>query len=189
MAEQPNIIFLGAVGVVLVGSLAFLIWRSWHQEGTSLAEQRALLAVGANIAFAPAATLVIALLLRPTLGILGGFTLIATTISLALLPKIHGNILGGDGLFRRVRNLTLYYSYLFLFLSQFPKIHVTVAWYLADSGRAHGILLAALFLPGLLTLVSARPAGEEWRKWWPIRQWSALFLVCLLALWMGLSGH
>lgn len=187
MLFQPDFFLFGAVGIILVASLIFLIWRSWHHEGTSPAEQRALLGVATNIALAPAFTFAVAVLAHPTLGILAGLTLIATVVSLVLLARIHGAALGHDGLFRRVRNLTLYYSYLFFLLSQFPKIHVTLAWYLADPGQAHVILLAALLIPGFVTLATARPSSEEWGKWWPIRQWSALFLILLLSLWMAVT--
>lgn len=187
MAFQPNYLLLFAVGAVLVGSLAVLIWRSWHEEGTTADEQRALLGVAANIILAPAATFTIAFLVRPTLGILAVFTLVATAVSFLLLSRIHEGVLGEEGLYRRVRNLSAYYAYLFFLLSQFPKLHVTLAWYLADSGRAHLVLLAALLIPGLVTLVSAKPSESEWGKWWPIRQWSALFLICLLTLWMWLT--
>jgi hypothetical protein len=187
MLFRPNFYLLGAVGTVLVVSLGWLIWRSWHQEGTNADEQRALLGVALNVMLGPAAVFAVAYLIRPTLGILAAFTLVASAVSLILLPRIHGTTLGDEGLYDRVRNLSFYYSYLFLLLSQFPKIHVTLAWYLADPGRAQLALLGALMIPGVILLAASRPSQEEWRKWWPIRQWSALFLVLLLSSWMALT--
>ncbi len=187
MIFQPNFLLLGIVGAVLIGSLVFLIYRSWHQETSTAVEQRALLGVAVNIALAPASTFAVGYLARPTLGGLAAFTLIAAAVSLILLSRIHDDTLGQEGLYRRVRNLSFYYAYLFFLLSQFPKLHVTLSWYLADPGKAHLALLLALLLPGLLILAAAKPAEAEWSKWWPIRQWSALFLVCLLTAWMWLT--
>lgn len=187
MIFQPNFLLLGITGAVLVGSLVYLIYRSWHQETSTALEQRALLGVALNIALAPGATFAVAYLVRPTLGVLGVFTLIFTAVSLILLSRIHGEALGQEGLYRRVRNLSFYYAYLFFLLSQFPKLHVTLAWYLGDPGRAHLFLLLGLLLPGFATLAAAKPAVGEWSKWWPIRQWSALFLICLLTSWMWLT--
>ncbi len=189
MALKPDFIMLGIVGAALVGSLVVMIRRAWIDPKSSRAEQKALLGVATNIALAPASTLATAYLVRPTLGLLAVGALIFTAVSIVLLSRIHGEVLGHEGLYRRVRNLVFYYSYLSFLLSQFPKIHVTLAWYLADPGKAHVVLLAALLIPGFFSLATARPGAEEWTRWWPIRQWSALFLVVLLGLWMGLTTH
>lgn len=184
---RPNLPLLATVGLVLVGSLIYLIWRSWKNEETTVAEQKALLGIAANAVLAPILTFLTAFLVRPTLGITAAAAVAATGLSLFVLPRIHGNALGHEGLYRRVRNLVAYYAYLFLLLSQFPKFHVALTWYLGDPGRAQLALVTALLVPAFATLVTARPGPDEWGRWWPIRQWSALFLIGLLSLWMWLT--
>jgi hypothetical protein len=186
MIFRPNLILLAAIGAVLISSLLFLIWRSWHAEGTSASEQKNLLLVALNTALVPLTTLSVGLVLRPRLGILAAVTLAALGASLWVLSRAHATVLGHDGLYRRVRNLSAYYAYLFFLLSQFPKVHVTLSWYLGDPARAQLLLVGALFVPALAALLAARPSGEEWGRWWPIRQWSALFLISCLAAWMTL---
>ena len=184
---RPNLGLLAAVGIVLVGSLVFLIWRSWKQKETSVAEQKFLLLIAVNTALAPALTFLTAYLLRPTLGVTIASTIGAGGLSISILSRAHGVTLGHEGLYRRVRNLIAYYAYLFLLLSQFPKFHVALTWYLGDPGRAQLALVMALLIPAFATLMAARPGTDEWSRWWPIRQWSALFLVGLLSLWMWLT--
>lgn len=182
---RPNFPLLILVGIALVGALGVLIWRSWKSDSTSAAEQRALLMVALNAALAPALTLAVGLLLRPTLGEMAATAILSTVLSLYLLAKAHGDLLGRGGLYGRVRGLIVYYTYLFFLLCQFPQVHAVLTILLGDAANAHAVLLLALFLPAFAGLVMSRPSREEWPRWWPIRQWSALFMVGLLSIWMS----